>query len=816
MNESKVLQGLNAEQRSAASIINGPVCTNAGPGSGKTRTLTHSIAYRIEQGADPRSIVAITFTNKAKNEIKDRLGLLLNPQAAKQVFVGTYHGFLSVNVLMPNKKHPLIKSLGYKDGFVIAEADDSDKILDEAIKAMPALSKVLFDLAELSSRDVKAYMASKRSSGYFATGFVKNFSETRQDVLAAYLTIKKNLHILASSPDSEFDKSAVLACLNKNPEILDLCKMSAWRSYENRMIKLNALDFDGMMVVSKYLLENDPELTQRIALDAQHILLDEFQDTNDVQWDCMKLIIDKLEKKNVLVVGDPDQCIYQFRNANPQIMRDFDQIFPDAAMKYLTVNYRSTSENVALCNAIKGFINPSNLDHPMSAFNKTGDLPTYQFFQDEKEEANYVFSEIKQKLMSGVKPDNIAVLYRGKSQRRVVEQMLSENQMPYYVVGDVSFYETKEVKDAISMLRMISNELDILGFARGLSASNIAVKGLTMRQEIEKAKDEGKEVTPMKYLFERFTPKKITPAAKIKMDFWLLLRELIDLDKGLSEEEYIFRWVVDGFRESGSPLAEAMTKEQALGLYADAKSKDMLHPLFEQDMKEARASFHSQIVSRLRTFFDQYYLEKLVSYSESTDKKNGEHSAEKLQDRLDNIDQVFRTVETKLNESGDFEQCVNELVLLTEQDVQNVSDCIQLMTIHASKGLEFDSVFLIGTEQRSYFSQSTLADNFESEACAFFVATSRAENNNFITGARGRTINGSYDKCGELEFVKKLPNGLMHDITQRNVQRDDDDMNQDPGNDYYMSDINEYTPPPKSKALPIKNGQIDFKSMMRP
>lgn len=495
MADSKILKGLNFEQKTAASVIYGPACINAGPGSGKTRTLTHSVAYRIEQGADPRSIVAITFTNKAKDEIKNRLVQLLGDRIAKSVFVGTYHAYLSINVLMPNKRHNAIKELGYLDGFVIADSDEADKILDEGIKEMPAPMKILFDIAELKSRDVKDFMSKHRASGLFADSYIQEFTKTGVEVMAAFKSIKENLKILESAPDSEQDREIIRDALVKVPRLAELSKMSAWRSYERRMKNLNAVDYDGMLVLSKYLLEKDASLCKEIADDIGHILLDEFQDTNNVQWDCMKLVIDSMANPNVFVVGDPDQCIYQFRSANPQIMRDFDSIFPNAKMLYLTTNYRSTAENVGLSNVVKTYINPSNADHPMQAFNKTGELPTYRFFKDEKEEAEYVIQQIRHCLSEGIAKDKLAVLYRGKAQRKVVENALTESHLPYVVVGDISFYETKEVKDVISMLRMIANETDILGFARGISASSISVNGITMRHEIEAEKREGKEIT---------------------------------------------------------------------------------------------------------------------------------------------------------------------------------------------------------------------------------------------------------------------------------------------------------------------------------
>lgn len=827
MSESKILKGLNFEQKNAASVINGPACINAGPGSGKTRTLTHSVAYRIEQGAEPRSIVAITFTNKAKDEIKDRLVKLLGDRVARNVFVGTYHAFLSINVLMPNKRHPAIKELGYLDGFVIADSDESDKILDEAIKEMPVAMKIMFDLAELKGRDVKDFMSKHRAEGKFADTFIQEFTKNGVEVMAAYRGMKVHLQALESLPDSEQDQDAIVDAIKKNPRLTELCKISAWRSYERRMKNLNAVDYDGMLVLSKYLLERDPVLRKEVADDIRHILLDEFQDTNTVQWDCMKLIIDTMASPNVFVVGDPDQCIYQFRSANPQIMRDFDTIFPDAKMLYLTTNYRSTAENVAMSNVVKTFINPRNAEHPMQAFNKSGELPTYRFFRDEKEEAEYVINGIKQCLSEGIEKDKIAVLYRGKAQRKVVENALTESHLPYVVVGDISFYETKEVKDVISMLRMIANETDILGFARGISASSISVNGITMRHEIEAEKRAGKELTPMQYLYKRFTPKKITPAAKEKMMFWVQLRDLIAMKKSLSEEEFIHNWMVEGCREAGNPIADTLTVEQAMQYYNTYKEANQLHPLFEDDMKSEREKFHTQVVDRLKSFFDSYYKEKLISYSEKNDNKNPELQEIRLQERLDNVEQIFATLHAKLMENGSFEQSINDLMLLSEQAEDNEMDGIQLMTVHASKGLEFDTVFLVGSEQRSYFSQSTVEDDFESEACAFFVATSRAERKNFITGAKGRTINGQFDtNTDELIFIKTMPAHAFINETSPDVAASARN-NQSQGRRYghhddmsYLSEINNYSSPipptTDTQGLPKKeDGRVDLGAMIR-
>ena len=799
MTESKVLKGLNAEQGNAAICISGPTCTSAGPGSGKTRLLTHSIAYRIEQGALPEEIVAITFTNKAKEEIDGRLDILLGKQVSRSLYVGTYHGFLSANVLMPNKKHPLIKQLGYLEGFVIAEKDDADKILDEAIKEMNPLIYKLYTLTETSKPQVKEFMSSNRANGLFASDYGKILNETMPKTLMAFNGVKESLKTivkaeLSGKPAPESDLAAIIQLVQDYPDIRQVCMYSAWSSYEKRLKNVNALDYDGMLVVACFLLKNDKKLRAALAGDFKHILLDEFQDTNNVQWEAMKLIIDEMAIKNVFVVGDPDQCIYQFRNANPEIMRKFDQIFPGAQMKYLTMNYRSSPENVALCNAIKGFINEDNLKHPMQANSGSSGLkPVYKFFADEKDEAAFVITEALSLIAAGVKPDDIAILYRGKMQKRIVEMKLSEAQIPYQVVGDTSFYATKEVKDVISMLRMIANESDILGFARGLSASSIAVDGLTMRQAIDKEREEGKRVLPTEYLAKRFTTKgKPSESAIEKQNFLSELKFLISAKKDMTKESFIFNWLVSGLKEENNPLANTITVEQAVEIFNQGLASGGLHPMFMDDMAMVRSKFHEDSIAAIRAFYLKYYSSKLLKYSETTDKKDGIHDHQRYVDRVENVEQVFTTLKSKLNEGQNFNDAITELVLLTEQDIEISADMIQLMTTHASKGLEFPYVFVVGTESRSYFRSSEVTpEQIQNEACVFFVAASRAEIQTYLTGARGRTVNGEYNQqTDELIYVKCLSADLINNQTDKTgLEKKYEFPNS------YQSEINDYTAP---------------------
>lgn len=331
----------------------------------------------------------------------------------------------------------------------------------------------------------------------------------------------------------------------------------------------------------------------------------------------------------------------------------------------------------------------------------------------------------------------------------------------------------------------------------------------------------------MQYLYKRFTPKKITPAAKEKMVFWMRLRDLIGMKKSQSEEEFIHEWMVEGCREAQNPLADSLTIEQSMGYFNHYKEQNQIHPLFEEDMVHERSKFHSKVVSSLKSFFDDYYKDKLVSYSEKNDNKNPEQQESRLQERLDNVEQIFTTLHAKLMENGSFEQSINELMLLSEQAEDHEMDGIQLMTVHASKGLEFDTVFLVGSEQRSYFSQSSIDKDFESEACAFFVATSRAERKNVITGAKGRTINGQYDtNTDELIFMKTMPvhvfvNETSPDVAAAALNGSNRRFSSNASDDFsYLSSINNYADraaaEPVSQGVPKKqDGKVDLGAMIR-
>lgn len=812
--QSEVLKNLNDEQGRAAAILGKPVCIHAGPGSGKTRALTHSVAYRIEQGAAADSICAITFTNKAKNEIKERVAKLVDKRASKGVFVGTYHGFLSIHVLGPNRKHALIKALGYESSFVIADEDDADKIIEDTVKNLAAPTQALMTIAEIKVRSIKDYMSTRRAEGLFAKDAINQFSKEHHTVIREYKRIEASLKVLAQSPDSFHDKEVVSEALKNTPKLKDLLYLGVWRQYEVRMARLNALDYDGMMVVAKHLLANDVKVAQSVATEFKHILLDEFQDTNNVQWDCMRLIIDQMSEKNVFVVGDPDQCIYQFRSANPTIMREFQSYYPDAEMCYLTMNYRSTKENVALCNSVKGFIDPKNLDHPMRAQDKSCEKPYYQFFPDDRTEATFVLENIRQVLEEGVKPEKIAVLYRGKNQKRAIEEALGSTQIQYTVVGDTSYYDTKEVKDVVNMLRMLSNEQDVMGFARAIGSSTIPVDSVTLRNAIEAAKEQGQTLTPMQYLYERFKPKgKLTESAVEKMEFWKQLNGLLRMQKSQTESEFIYAWYKDGLREAGvtdeDMIKQGISIDYVLGEFRRGLEAGIVHPSFQSDMDTERASFHKNVLTGVSGFYNQYFLPKLRKYSETNDKSK----PEKLLDRVANVERLFANLEKRLHDNISFEDAITELVLLTEQKTEDLSGCVHLMTLHASKGLEFDTVFLIGTEQRSYFSQSTMEDDFQSEACAAFVGMSRAERRNIITGARCRFIPGSVDNnSDELVFIKMMDKSLINDFTEQSVRQSLRTSSQF-SRETYASDINQYGNTGSSLSSPV-HGQVNLKQLI--
>ena len=402
---------LNNEQREAVFCTEGPLLMLAGAGSGKTRSLTHRIAYLIEEkGVAPWNILAITFTNKAAQEMRERVDALVG-YGSEDIWISTFHATCS-RIL---RRH--IDLLGYDRNFTIYDASDQKSLMKEVLKEMK------IDTKQFPERSVMSEISS-----------AKNEYKSPLDYRNEYV--------------SNF----------RNQRIADI-----YEHYQKRLKENNALDFDDLLVKMVDLFQTNPDVLEHYQDRFQYIMVDEYQDTNTVQF----LLVSLLAKKyrNLCVVGDDDQSIYKFRGANIYNILNFEKVFPDAQVIRLEQNYRSTQN---ILNAANGVIanNKGRKEKKLWTENQKGELVHFKQYDTEYDEADGVVSRINFLAMRGVQYKDMAILYRTNAQSRIFEEKLKQKNIPYAIVRGISFYDRKEIKDLMSYLKVVDSGMDDLSVKR--------------------------------------------------------------------------------------------------------------------------------------------------------------------------------------------------------------------------------------------------------------------------------------------------------------------------------------------------------------
>ena len=470
------LDNLNDKQKEAVINIDGPMLVLAGAGSGKTKVLTTRVAYLIEQGVSPFNILAITFTNKAANEMKERVTNLVGNDA-KMIQISTFHSF-GLSII---KKH--YKELGFKSNFTILDSDDS----------LSTIKRILKDM----NLDTKVY----------SPKFIRNkISSCKNELM---------------SP-GEFEKYA-------DDEITGIA-VEVYKKYQEKLRINNSVDFDDLLMLPIILFKENPNILEYYQDRFQYILIDEYQDTNRVQYILTKMLAAKYQ--NICVVGDPDQSIYGFRGSNYRNILNFENDYKNTKVILLEQNYRSTKNILNVANSvIKN--NKARKDKNLWTDNNDGDKIKYKRCNDEKEEAHYVVKNIEKLIEDGVPKEEIAVLYRTNAQSRTIEEALLRENIPYKVVGSFYFYNRKEIKDLISYLKLIYNTDDDVSLNRIINVpkrgigtktlSNLTLSAATKGISMYDAIDSGKELE-FKNIIEEIKNKSEN----------LSLTELVDLVLDLS------------------------------------------------------------------------------------------------------------------------------------------------------------------------------------------------------------------------------------------------------------------------------------------
>ena len=640
---------MNDRQKEAMLCTEGPLLIIAGAGSGKTRVLTHRIAWLIESGiTDPWHILAITFTNKAAGEMRQRVDSLVK-EGADQVWVATFHS-TCVRIL-----RRFIDRIGYENGFTIYDTDDQKTLMKQVFK------------------DLRIDPRSFRE----------------RNVLAAISSAKNEL----IGPDA-FAKEAVGYAEEKQAE--------CYREYQNRLHRNNALDFDDLIMMTVKLLKACPDVLDYYRNRFRYILVDEYQDTNTAQFRLVELLAGG--HRNLCVVGDDDQSIYKFRGANIENILNFEEAFPGAKVVKLEQNYRSNGNILEAANSVIRN-NRGRRDKKLWTEQETGEKIRVMRFETAQDEADAVSSEIL-KASGGIRYSSFAVLYRTNAQSRLLEEKFVTKGIPYQLVGGVNFYQRREIKDVLAYLRTIANGSDDIAVRRILNVPKRGIGNTTADKIADFAAANG-------------------------ISFW----------QGLLDAP-------------GAGIAGR----------ADTKIRKFTDMIEEFRRKSADLPLDKLIAM---VAADSGYIESL--------KEEGEIEAES---RIENIDELISKAASYEAEGQDLSDRTEEglpadLPLLNRflEEVSLVADIdsldedsekVTLMTLHAAKGLEFDEVYMTGMEDGLFPGNRSIDDpkELEEERRLCYVGITRAKRRLTMTSAKSRMINGETRWSNESMFVREIPEDL--------------------------------------------------------
>ncbi len=629
----KYLETLNPAQREAVLSEKGPILVVAGAGAGKTKTLTHRIIHLLKNEADPESILAITFTNKAAKEMQERLNILLAEEPSLnlpvsnffstptgtvrpgQPWIGTFHS-LGVKILREN-----FREAGVPASFSIFDREDSQKTVREAMKRRGV--------------DPKSFEPSK------ILGLI---SREKGDFVSAS-TFSEN------QTKSHFGKLV----------------SSIWLEYERILSEEKGLDFDDLILRPAILLSKNDNIREKYQKIWKYIHIDEYQDTNTAQYHMAKNLVGK--EKNIFVVGDGDQLIYGWRGADIKNILGFEKDYPEAKVFLLEENYRSTKTILSVANRI---IAKNRLRKEKNLFTKNteGERIGIYSAMDETDEANFVSEKAGELIKSGVKPSELAVLYRANFQSRALEEAFIQKKLPHQVIG-TRFFERREIKDVVSYLKASLNPDNPADWRRISSAPPRGIGKVALAKIALGQKDS------------------LSPTAKKAVE---------NIEKLLSETE------------------EKIKKEKMSSVVRFLITSSGLLDWLKKEGQEERIE----------------NLNELVSFSSRYDGEIGKSSAEKM---------------------------LTDIALSTDQDeMEDKGEKIRLMTVHASKGLEFDVVFITGLEENLFPHKKLSAENVsdseeEEERRLFYVALTRAKKKIYLSYAGIRTIFGARQVNVPSEFI---------------------------------------------------------------
>jgi DNA helicase II / ATP-dependent DNA helicase PcrA len=638
----RLLAGLNDPQREAVRHGEGPLLVIAGAGSGKTRVLTHRIAYLLATGAArPGEILAITFTNKAAAEMRERVGRLVGG-SVRAMWVTTFHSACARMLRVDAER------LGYSRGFTIYDESDSLRMLKRC------LAELGVDPKRYPPRAIRSQISGAKNRLVDAAAFAEAAQGNPLEVAA-----------------------------------------EAFALYEKRMLEANAMDFDDLLVRTVNALELFEEVRERWRRTFRHVLVDEYQDTNHAQYRLLQLL--SSEHGNLMVVGDEDQSVYGFRHADIRNILDFERDFPEAEVVKLEQNYRSTQTILSAANAV---VERNRQRRPKRLWTEIegGEPVRLTELGDEHEEARWVAGEIERLgEEEGVGRAEVAVFYRTNAMSRVLEDTLNRFDVPYQVIGGTKFYERAEVKDAVAYLSLLANPSDQVSFARVVNSPRRGIGGTTQGRLASHANTTG---LPIWEVAERAEEVPGLSGAAIK--------------------------AVSRFHETMADLRERAEEEGSVATLLEAV-------LSESGYLEALAAERTvEAEGRVEN------LEALVAGAAEFD--------------------VEREREGE-SETPPLEEYLQQISLYTEQDsLQAEQELVTLMTLHNAKGLEYDTVFVVGCEDGAFPHMRALEEGGEEEERRLcYVGITRARRRLYMTWARERRLFGRAERNLPSRFLDEIP-----------------------------------------------------------
>ena len=649
-----LLNDLNDAQRAAVEYIDGPSLVIAGAGSGKTRVLTYKIAYLLSQGMKPWSIMALTFTNKAAREMKERIGKLVGGDLAQHLYMGTFHSIFS-RILRAEAEH-----IGFNNNFTIYDESDSRSLLKAIIKEM--------------GLDDKAY---------------------KPAAVHARISMAKNNLVTAEAYDSD---PAILE-QNKCAKMPAIGKI--YVAYVQRCRQANAMDFDDLLMLTFQLFRDHEEIRQKYAGRFDYILVDEYQDTNHVQMSIVMQLCK--EKLRVCAVGDDSQSIYSFRGANIDNILNYQKQLPGTQLFKLEQNYRSTQTIVEAANSLIHH-NRNQIQKEVFSKNDKGEKILYKPAYSDKEEALIVAKNIQRiKRQDDCGYNQFAILYRTNAQSRSFEEEFRKQGIPYRIYGGLSFYQRKEIKDIIAYFRLVANPDDEEAFKRII---NYPARGIGAT-----------------------TVMKIADCAhQNQVSFWEVIGNVehygLNVNKGTQTKLEKFRLLISSFIDRSHTLdvyelGDAIIRESRI-------SEDIMSGKNADDL--ARQENLEEFLSGMQTF---------VAGRQEEGRMDEAYLTDYLQD----------------------------VALLTDADSEGEKDepRVSLMTIHAAKGLEFATVFVVGLEENIFPSPLAAISvrELEEERRLLYVAITRAEKHCILTNAKNRFRYGKMEFDNPSRFIDEIDASLI-------------------------------------------------------